>query len=182
MCSGGLAQKTMQFLGSVKPGSMLGSSSLKRNGSMRTSLKSEDRNLSLCWPFRAKRCVEYSDWIWACRCADCQRERTHGNGVPRYVSIYGKHETGEKLQLASSFSHASIRAWYGFSPGWMAMPERSSSLFLASVDSSAGPISSLPLLSSLSWGNGKTVPTWYPSASRRKRGVVFLGFVLSGLV
>lgn len=48
MCSGGLAQKTRQFLGSVNPGSMPGFSSLSRKGSMRTSLNSGDRNLSLC--------------------------------------------------------------------------------------------------------------------------------------
>lgn len=48
MCSGGLAQNTRQFLGSVKPGSMLGFSSLSRKGSMRTSLKSVDKNLSFC--------------------------------------------------------------------------------------------------------------------------------------
>lgn len=65
MCSGGLAQNTRQFLGSLKPGSMLGFSSLSRKGSMRTSLNSDDRNFSFCWPFLFTRCVEYSDCISA---------------------------------------------------------------------------------------------------------------------
>lgn len=46
--SGGLAQKTKQFLGSMKPGSRLRSSSRSRKGSMRTSLKSDEVNFSLC--------------------------------------------------------------------------------------------------------------------------------------
>lgn len=46
---------------------------------------------------------------------------------------------GDVGDTASSL-HASIRASYGFSPGWIVMPERSSNLFLASVDSSAGAI------------------------------------------
>lgn len=66
MWSGGLAQNTRQFLGSVKPGSMLGFSSLSRKGSIRTSLKSDDRNFSFCCPFLVTRCVEYSDCISAC--------------------------------------------------------------------------------------------------------------------
>lgn len=44
---------------------------------------------------------------------------------------------------ASSWQ-ASIKALYGFSPGLILTPERSSSLFLASVDSSAGLIFTLP--------------------------------------
>lgn len=42
-----------------------------------------------------------------------------------------------KQKHTVSSLQAAMRALYGFSPGWILTPERSSSLFLASVDSRA---------------------------------------------
>lgn len=63
---GGRAQKTRQYLGSAKPGSArAGLSIRRRNGSIMTSLNSDDRNFSFCCKFLVTLCVEYRVWISA---------------------------------------------------------------------------------------------------------------------
>lgn len=163
--SGGLAQNTRQFRGSVKPGSISRRSSLSRNGSITNSLKSGDKNLAACCEFLFSRWTEYNDCIsaykgrirqsaWVLLLLPHSGRCVEDIPIAGWSSLHNQQKRAARrtsmaynitlllgsVPLTGSFLQAKIKASYGFSPGPTTTPDRSSSLFLASVDSNAEPI------------------------------------------